>query len=57
MDGLHRTSRIVVWVGFVLKEAEEDWFVCSLDGADEGRFSFSSFFFQVVSSGQTLFNL
>ncbi len=46
----------MLWIGSVLEEAEEDLFVSSLDGADEGRL-FVSFLFQVVSSGQTLFNL
>jgi len=48
------------WLGSVLEEAGEDFFVSSPDGADEGSFSFSmkqSFLFQVVSSSQTLFHL
>ena len=58
----------MVWVGSVLEEAEEDWFVSYLDGADEGCFAVrqgtihaskikTSFPFEVVRSGQTLFNL
>ena len=46
----------MIWVGSVEEEAEEDWFVSSLDGVDEGR-SPSSFLFQIVSSGQALFHL
>jgi len=38
LDGLHGTWWFVVWVGSVLEEAEEDLFVSSLDGADEGCF-------------------
>ncbi len=67
MDRFHYFWRAVVWVGSMLKEAEEDFLVLPPDGADEGSLFLGGLvssiiklefphFFEAISSRQTQSN-